>query len=740
MVLAPSLNVLHRRPEFARDLSAAGPSNAFVLGEDVAWAYDQVVESDDTETSSFMYDRWNIRSSPTGSYPPLDYPVNVPGRRALLTYVDLMSVIPANAHIVSAAINVTILDSDVVAGFSRVDSVSTVLMSRPGDDVWHQHHGLANGLSHYAYANWNYQVLGVDQGGNAARGHPASSQGAWNPPLDSRAEFWDYGDWFDWCSTPRTIGVDSLYSIDITDCVQGVVNGAMNNGFFTYIMNSDIYANWDFGVGLWEGTSATTRAPWITIKYVTQPYTAPYPDGAEWAFVFSTDDEAAYSNHVYTRLFAERNMGYTIYVREDQVGRTGYAPWDSLIAWHDQGMEIGSHSRFHWATRPDGTPLTQPNAAKAWYGLNTYFSRWGDVGSFVPGATLAQCTTGFDSLLVDTDPKWLYDGAFNAIQDSLRSDPNWGKSLATPGNVFRPEVLKATQMHNYRAVRSGQSYPLVLADGNRPAGFKALYFRGNDTDTLWAGMIGHNQRQPRNLVCQATNYASFEFVGPKADTAFVGHLDSVRVNFRRAVKIARAQNVNVINLFTHALKSDRVYQHGINADELSALLDVVEEENGWAARASDFGRWNQQWATPMGTPLAYAQDDSFRFAPSEHVWYQPDGLDNRFIRGYRVGGAAGTPESNVPQADAITSSYPNPFNPQTTIVFNVRSRGRVSLKIYDARGSLVRRLVDDDFAEGSHEIPWFAEDDHGRAVSSGVYFCVLETSTDHATRKLVVVR
>jgi hypothetical protein len=253
-------------------------------------------------------------------------------------------------------------------------------------------------------------------------------------------------------------------------------------------------------------------------------------------------------------------------------------------------------------------------------------------------------------------------------------------------------------------------------------------------------MIGHHQRQPRNLVWQATNYASFDFAGPQADTAFVGHLDSVRVNFRRAVKIARAQNVNVINVFTHSLKSDRSYPHGINADELSVMLDVVEEENGWAARASDFGRWNQQWATAVGTPLAYAQDDSFCFTAADRVWYQPDGVGNRFIRGFSVGGVTATPEPQLPQANTISSNYPNPFNPQTTIVYSVRSPGFVKLKVYDVRGCLVRTLVDGNADAGTFEIPWFAEDDNGRDVASGIYFCVLETSTDHATRKLVVVR
>lgn len=95
---------------------------------------------------------------------------------------------------------------------------------------------------------------------------------------------------------------------------------------------------------------------------------------------------------------------------------------------------------------------------------------------------------------------------------------------------------------------------------------------------------------------------------------------------------------------------------------------------------------------------------------------------------------------DVPAAFGLEQNYPNPFNPKTTIKYSVPSPGRVSLRIYDVRGRLVRTLVDADMPAGGHETVWHAEDDAGRRVASGVYLYLLQTKQETRTRKMVVVR
>lgn len=86
------------------------------------------------------------------------------------------------------------------------------------------------------------------------------------------------------------------------------------------------------------------------------------------------------------------------------------------------------------------------------------------------------------------------------------------------------------------------------------------------------------------------------------------------------------------------------------------------------------------------------------------------------------------------------SAYPNPFNPATTISFNLPGEGRLSLKVYNVRGQLVRALADTHFAAGPGKIEWNGEDQSGGSVASGVYFYELRFGDDVITEKMMMLK
>lgn len=94
----------------------------------------------------------------------------------------------------------------------------------------------------------------------------------------------------------------------------------------------------------------------------------------------------------------------------------------------------------------------------------------------------------------------------------------------------------------------------------------------------------------------------------------------------------------------------------------------------------------------------------------------------------------------APMARAgIVAIAPNPFNPATTVHFDVAKAGPVKLEIFDVRGSRVAVLVDRRMEAGRHERRWDGRDVRGQAVSSGVYYVRLISSETTDQKKMVLV-
>jgi hypothetical protein len=104
------------------------------------------------------------------------------------------------------------------------------------------------------------------------------------------------------------------------------------------------------------------------------------------------------------------------------------------------------------------------------------------------------------------------------------------------------------------------------------------------------------------------------------------------------------------------------------------------------------------------------------------------------------GTATGIETPSIPLDFALYQNVPNPFNPNTTIAFDVPNSAPVRLTIYDVSGALVRVLVDRDMSPGRKQVAWDGKDSMGRSVASGVYFYRLDTPTFSKSRKMIMLR
>ncbi|MGD9546578.1 MAG: FlgD immunoglobulin-like domain containing protein [Candidatus Krumholzibacteriia bacterium] len=84
---------------------------------------------------------------------------------------------------------------------------------------------------------------------------------------------------------------------------------------------------------------------------------------------------------------------------------------------------------------------------------------------------------------------------------------------------------------------------------------------------------------------------------------------------------------------------------------------------------------------------------------------------------------------------------PNPFNPTTTVAFELPAQEAVSLHVFDLQGRLVITLLSDQvFPQGRHEAVWDGRDESGRQVASGTYFFRLEAGGQVETKRAVLVK
>ncbi len=101
---------------------------------------------------------------------------------------------------------------------------------------------------------------------------------------------------------------------------------------------------------------------------------------------------------------------------------------------------------------------------------------------------------------------------------------------------------------------------------------------------------------------------------------------------------------------------------------------------------------------------------------------------------------SGAASSPIITTYGLRQNYPNPFNPSTAIRYQIPKTGRVSVRIYNSAGQLVKTLVDATQQPNHYEVVWDGKNDNGEAVVSGVYFYRLESGDFGQTNKMVMLK
>ncbi|MGD8395624.1 MAG: PKD domain-containing protein [Candidatus Eiseniibacteriota bacterium] len=181
-------------------------------------------------------------------------------------------------------------------------------------------------------------------------------------------------------------------------------------------------------------------------------------------------------------------------------------------------------------------------------------------------------------------------------------------------------------------------------------------------------------------------------------------------------------------------------------------------ELAWVTSPSHSGRWFDVERTPEGTgagdvtvvndaPIlprdGTTSDYTFTdrsVEPGATYRYRLVSIDPRTGEREHSQAVPVTVARVLPRRLVLHQNTPNPFNPSSTIRFELPAAGRVTLRVYDGSGRLIRTLVDAELARDVHRVTWDGRDAGGHAVGSGLYLYRLEAAGRVLQRKMVLLR
>jgi len=94
----------------------------------------------------------------------------------------------------------------------------------------------------------------------------------------------------------------------------------------------------------------------------------------------------------------------------------------------------------------------------------------------------------------------------------------------------------------------------------------------------------------------------------------------------------------------------------------------------------------------------------------------------------------------TPTITILRTNYPNPFNPSTTITFDIARKGLVYIEIFNIKGQLVKTLANSVYDVGTHSVIWNGDDAFGKAVSSGIYFYRMRAEKYASVKKMLMIK
>jgi len=97
-------------------------------------------------------------------------------------------------------------------------------------------------------------------------------------------------------------------------------------------------------------------------------------------------------------------------------------------------------------------------------------------------------------------------------------------------------------------------------------------------------------------------------------------------------------------------------------------------------------------------------------------------------------------ETAMPQNYGLKQNFPNPFNPETMIEYELPQAANIEIIIFNLQGKKIATVIKNYQAAGFHQVKWGGKDEHGHSVTSGVYLLQLKADGFTTVKKMLLLR
>lgn len=404
--------------------------------------------------------------------------------------------------------------------------------------------------------------------------------------------------------------------------------------------------------------------------------------------------------------------------------------WGSVLAHYDATGTAYDSLTFEWSAM-DGR--WQDGGSDSGYDDDSTSSTHGDLnrilGVRMTGDTSTIAASAYALTLMQAGG--LADTSIEAINVSTTYPMIGGSGQADDADgdgdaddIILPTALGGTLTHGYLFNPTGDDD--VLFSGDEALAYTGYYFTKNFLDA--AGGFG-------------TAFAVAMATSPTAgDSAwFYAGLDSVFREFGIAAAYSAAYAAGAAStmhaLVTAAVTAGAAYTDAVGDVAAAGPVYALGTLAGQGHDTNDSG-YDYSATDTVNTHgrLVFELDDTPVCLPI----YQTRSVQGTFVKYSLL--EVDSDLSNVPMKFEVHNNYPNPFNPVTTIRFDLPEANRTKVTVWNILGQHVNTLYIGDLQAGSHKLHFNGLDRSGQALSSGVYFYKVESGPFHATKKMMLLK